>query len=125
MSKSRWTPPKYNGTDLKHRGRLLMLICLCISADLLVGGLLHEKKLSALITSAGFFVLAFLNRYDPNPNNVGSIRILCFALLLLAVAIILISLHPWFWIIGVLQILSLALFAAWPYRKRILKNMKK
>ena len=45
MAKSKWTPPKYNRTELKHRQRLLMLICLCIGADLLIGILLCEMKL--------------------------------------------------------------------------------
>ena len=125
MSKSRWTPPKYNGTDLKHRGRLLMLICLCISADLLIGGLLHEKKLTLLILSGLFFVLAAVSRNDPVQENSGNFRIAGFALLLLGVVAGLTLLYPWFWIVGLLQFLGLALFAAWPYRNRILKAFVK
>ncbi len=124
MSKSRWTPPKYNGTDLKHRQRLLMLLCLCISADLLIAGLL-QKKLHVSITSAVIFILAFLSRYDPNQYNVRNFRIACFALMFLTVAIVLMSLYSWFWIIGLLQILGLVLFAAWPYRKRLFKRIHK
>ena len=124
MSKSHWTPPKYNGTDLKHRQRLLMLLCLCISADLLIAGLL-QKKLHVSITSAVIFILAFLSRYDPNQDNVRNFRIACFALMFLTVAIVLMSLYSWFWIIGLLQILGLALFAAWPYRKRLFKRIHK
>ena len=125
MSKSRWTPPKYNGTDLKHRGRLLMLICLCISADLLMGGLLHEKKLPFLILSGLFFVLAFVSRNDPNQENSGNFRIAGFALLLFGTVISLTILFSWFWIVGLFQLLGLILFAAWPYRKRILKAFVK
>ncbi len=125
MSKSRWTPPKYNGTDLKHRRRLLMLICLCISADLLMGGVLHEKKLPFLILSGLFFVLAFVSRNDPKQENSGSFRIAGFALLLLGTVVGLTLLYPWFWIVGLLQLLGLILFAAWPYRKRILKAFLK
>ena len=125
MPKSRWTPPKYNGTDLKHRQRLLMLICLCISADLLIGGLLHEKKLTLLILSGLFFVLAVVARNDPVLENSGNFRIAGFALLLLGAVAGLTLLYPWLWIIGLLQFLGLALFAAWPYRNRILKAFVK
>ena len=125
MSKSRWTPPKYNGTDLKHRGRLLMLICLCIGADLLMGGLLHEKKLTILILSCVFFVLAVISRNDPVQENSGNFRIAGFALLLLGTVVGLTLLYPWFWIVGLFQLLGLILFAAWPYRKRILKAFVK
>ena len=125
MSKSRWTPPKYNGTDLKHRQRLLMLICLCISADLLMGGLLHEKKLPFLILSGLFFVLAFVSRNDPNQESSGNSRIAGFALLFLGMVISLTILFSWLWIVGLFELLGLILFAAWPYRKRILKAFVK
>ncbi|MBR3077302.1 MAG: hypothetical protein IKO68_02950 [Oscillospiraceae bacterium] len=125
MSKSRWTPPKYNGTDLKHRQRLLMLICLCISADLLMGGLLHEKKLPFLILSGLFFVLAFVSRNDPNQESSGNFRIAGFALLFLGMVISLTILFSWLWIVGLFELLGLILFAAWPYRKRILKAFVK
>ncbi len=125
MSKSRWTPPKYNGTDLKHRQHLLMLICLCIGADLLIGGLLHEKKLTILILSCVFFGLAVISQNDPVQENSGNFRIAGFVLLLLGAVAGLTLLYPWFWIIGLLQTLGLAIFAAWPYRKRLFKRTKK
>ena len=125
MSKSRWTPPKYNETALKHRQRLLMLICLCISADLLMGGLLHEKKLPFLILSGLFFGLAFISLNDPIQDNAGNLRIVCFVLMLLGALVWLTNLFSWFWIVGLFQILGLALFAVWPYRKRLLKRRKK
>ena len=125
MSKSRWTPPKYNETDLKHRQRLLMLICLCIGADLLIGGLLYEKKLPFLIPSGLFFGLAFISLNDPIQDNAGKLRIVCFVLMLLGALVWLTNLFSWFWIVGLFQILGLALFAVWPYRKRLLKRRKK
>ena len=125
MSKSRWTPPKYNETALKHRQRLLMLICLCISADLLMGGLLHEKKLPFLILSGLFFGLAFISLNDPIQDNAGNLRIVCFVLMLLGALVWLTNLFSWFWIVGLFQILGFALFAVWPYRKRLLKRRKK
>ncbi|MBR4194957.1 MAG: hypothetical protein IKQ54_11600 [Oscillospiraceae bacterium] len=125
MSKSRWTPPKYNGTDLKHRQRLLMLICLCISADLLIGGLLYEKKLPFLIPSGLFFGIAFISLNDPIQDNTGNLRIVCFVLMLLGALVWLTNLFSWFWIVGLFQILGLALFAVWPYRKRLMKRRKK
>ena len=125
MSKSRWTPPKYNETALKHRQRLLMLICLCISADLLIGGLLYEKKLPFLIPSGLFFGLAFISLNDPIQDNAGNLRIVCFVLMLLGALVWLTNLFSWFWIVGLFQILGLALFAVWPYRKRLLKRRKK
>ena len=125
MSKSRWTPPKYNETALKHRQRLLMLICLCIGADLLIGGLLYEKKLPFLIPSGLFFGLAFISLNDPIQDNAGNLRIVCFVLMLLGALVWLTNLFSWFWIVGLFQILGLALFAVWPYRKRLLKRRKK
>ena len=125
MSKSRSTPPKYNGTDLKYRQRLLMLICLCIGADLLIGGLLYEKKLPFLIPSGLLLGLAFLSLNDPIQDNAGNLRIACFVLMLLGALVWLTILFSWFWIVGLFQILGLALFAAWPYRKRILHTIGK
>ncbi len=123
MSKSRWTPPKYNGTDLKHRQRLLMLLCLFISADLLIAGLMQEKKLPFLILAGIFFVLAFIALNDPVQENAGNFRILGFVLMLLGALVWLTILSPWFLILGALQILGLAIFAAWPYRKRLFKRI--
>ena len=125
MSKSRWTPPKYNGTDLKHRQCLLMLICLCISADLLIAGLMQQKKLPFLILAGIFFVLAFIALNDPKQENSGNLRISGFVLMLLGALVWLTILSPWFLILGALQILDLVFFAAWPYRKRLFKRIHK
>ena len=125
MSKSHWTPPRYNGTDLKHRQRLLMLLCLCISADLLIGGLMQQKKLPFLILAGIFFVIAFIALNDPIQENSGNLRISGFVLMLLGALVWLTILSPWFLILGALQILGLVLFAAWPYRKRLFKRIHK
>ena len=124
MSKSHWTPPKYNGTDLKHRQRLLMLLFLFICVDLLIGGLMQEKKLPFLILAGLFFALSFSALNDPIQENSGNFRISCFVLMLLGALVWLTILSPWLLILGALQILGLTLFAAWPYRKRLLKKRK-
>lgn len=125
MAKSKWTPPKYNRTELKHRQHLLMLICLCIGADLLIGILLCEMKLSSLISAVLAFVMAVVSLNDPIQENAGNLRIAGFVLLLLGAIVWLTISFSWFWIVGLFQFLGLALFAAWPYRKRILHAIGK
>ena len=124
MSKSRWTPRKYNGTDLKHRQRLLMLVDLCIGADLLLASaLLGQRTLLALGILA--LILAFVSRSDNREEMNGNLRIAMVAVLFLAVIVFLTILRRFFWIVGVAEILCLILFAAWPYRKRFLDRRKK
>ena len=123
MSKSRWTPRKFNGTDLKHRQRLLMLIDLCIAADLLLASvLLGQRTLLAMGILA--LMLAFVSRSDNREEMNGNLRITLVAVLFLAVIVFLTVLQRFFWIVGLAEILGLAVFAAWPYRKRLFSERK-
>ena len=124
MSKSRWTPRKYNGTDLKHRQRLLMLIDLCIGADLLLASaLLGQRTLLALGILA--LILAFVSRTDEREEMNGNLRLAMVAVVFLAVIVALTILRRFFWIVGVAEVFCLILFAAWPYRKRLFKRTEK
>ena len=118
MSKSRWTPKKYNGTDLKHRQRLLMLIDLCIAADLLLASvLLGQRTLLAMGILA--LMLALVSRSDNREEMNGNLRITLVAVIFLAVIVFLTVLQRFFWIVGLVEALCLVLFAVWPYRKRL------
>ncbi len=133
MSRSRYTPKKYNGTDLKHRQRLLMLADLCIGADLLAAWLLpggkpfllpSGGKRGLLVLGVVALVLAFVSRSDPREEMNGNGRIAAVGSLFLAV-IVFLTLHwRFFWIVGLVQLLALAVFAAWPYRRRIFLKRK-
>ena len=123
MSQSRWTPRKYNGTDLKHRQRLLMLMVLCIAADLLLASaLLGERWLLMLGLAA--LILVYISRSDDREKMNGNLRIAMVAVVFLAVIVFLTILRRFFWIVGLAEIVFLVLFALWPYRKRIL-NIRK
>ena len=123
MSKSRWTPRKYNGTDLKYRQRLLMLIDLCIGADLLLAwALLRERWMLMLGLAA--LILAYISRSDDREGMNGNLRIGMAAVLFLAVIVVLTLCRRFFWIVGLAEFLSLAVFAAWPYRKRLFRKRK-
>ena len=123
MSQSRWTPRKYNGTDLKHRQRLLMLMDLCIAADLLLASaLLGERWLLMLGLAA--LILVYISRSDDREKMNGNLRIAMVAVVFLAVIVFLTILRRFFWIVGLAEIVFLVLFALWPYRKRIL-NIRK
>ena len=124
MSRSRWTPRKYNGTDLKHRQRLLMLVDLCIGADLLLAwALLRERWMFMLGIAA--LILAFVSRSENREEMNGNLRIAMVAVLFLAVIVFLTILRRFFWIIGLAELLGLAVFAVWPYRRRFLDRQKK
>ena len=123
MSQSRWTPRKYKGTDLKHRQRLLMLMDLCIAADLLLASaLLGERWLLMLGLAA--LILVYISRSDDREKMNGNLRIAMVAVVFLAVIVFLTILRRFFWIVGLAEIVFLVLFALWPYRKRIL-NIRK
>ena len=123
MSKSRWTPRKYNGTDLKHRQRLLMLMDLCIAADLLLGwALLRERWMLMLGLAA--LILAFISRSDDREQMNGDLRVGVAAVLFLTVIVCLTLCRRFFWIVGLAELLGLAVFAAWPYRKRLFSKRK-
>ena len=118
MSKSRWTPRKYNGTDLKHRQRLLMLTDLCIAADLLLAwALLRERWMLMLGLAA--LILAFVSRSDDREEMNGNLRICVAAVLFLFLIVILTFCRCFFWIVGLAELLGLVVFAAWPYRNRL------
>ena len=123
MSKSRWTPRKYNATDLKHRQRLLMLIDLCIAANLLLASvLLGQRTLLAMGIAA--LILAFISRSDDREEMNGNLRITLVAVVFLFLIVFLTLCRRFFWIVGLAELLGLAVFAAWPYRKRFLKKRK-
>ena len=123
MSKSRWKPKKFNGTDLKHRQRLLMLIDLCIAADLLLASvLLGQRTLLAMGILA--LILAFVSRSDDREAMNGNLRVAVAAVLFLAVIVCLTLCRRFFWIVGLTETVFLVLFALWPYRKRFLNNRK-
>ena len=124
MSKSRWKPRKYNGTDLKHRQRLLMLVDLCVGADLLLAwALLRERWMLMLGIAA--VILAFVSRSDDREGMNSNLRVGVAAVLFLAVIVVLTLCRRFFWIVGLAEIICLILFAAWPYRKRLLNKRKK
>ena len=124
MSKSRWMPRKYNGTDLKYRQRLLMLIDLCVGADLLLAwALLRERWMLMLGIAA--LILAYISRSDDREKMNGDLRVAVAAVLFLAVIVCLTLCRRFFWIVGLAELLGLALFAAWPYRKRLFKRTQK
>ena len=123
MSKPRWTPRKYNATDLKHRQRLLMLVDLCVAADLLLAwALLRERWMLMLGLAA--LILAFVSRSDNREEMNGNLRITLVAVVFLFLIVFLTLCRRFFWIVGLAELLGLAAFAAWPYRKRFLKKRK-
>ena len=124
MSRFRWTPRKYNGTDLKHRQRLLMLMDLCIAADLLLAWALRRERWMLMLGLAAL-ILAYISRSDDREEMNGDLRVAVAAVLFLAVIVCLTILRRFFWIVGLAELLGLAVFAAWPYRKRLFKRTKK
>ena len=124
MSQNRWTPRKYNGTDLKHRQRLLMLIDLCVGADLLLAwALLRERWMLMLGIAA--LILAFVSRSDNREEMNGNLRITLVAVVFLFLIVFLPLCRRFFWIVGLAETVFLVLFALWPYRKRFMNNRKK
>lgn len=124
MSRSRYTPKKYNGTDLRHRQRLLMLTDLCIALDLLLAWLLPGGNRLMLVLGLIVLVLASVSRTDPREEMNSNGRIAAVGSLFLAVVVYLCLHRPLFRILGPAELLFLVAFAAWPYRKRLLKNRK-
>ena len=123
MSKSRWKPRKYNGTDLKHRQRLLMLVDLCVGADLLLAwALLRERWMLMLGLAA--LILAYFSRSDDREEMNSDLRVAVAAVLFLTVIVCLTLCRRFFWIVGLAELLGLAVFAAWPYRKRLFSKRK-
>ena len=123
MSRSRWTPRKFNGTDLKHRQRLLMLVDLCVGADLLLSwALLRERWMLMLGLAA--LILAFISRSDDREEMNGNLRITLVAVVFLFLIVFLTLCRRFFWIVGLAETVFLVLFALWPYRKRFLNNRK-
>ena len=123
MSKPRWTPRKYNATDLKHRQRLLMLVDLCVAADLLLAwALLRERWMLMLGLAA--LILAFVSRSDNREEMNGNLRITLVAVVFLFLIVFLTLCRRFFWIVGLAEAVLLVLFALWPYRKRFL-NIRK
>ena len=110
--------------DLKHRQRLLMLTDLCVAADLLLAwALLRERWMLMLGLAA--MILAYISRSDDREEMNGDLRISVVAVLFLGVIIVLTLCRRFFWIIGAAELLGLAVFAVWPYRKRLFKRTKK
>ena len=123
MSRSRWTPRKYNATDLKHRQRLLMLVDLCVAADLLLAwALLRERWMLMLGLAA--LILAFVSRSDNREEMNGNLRITLVAVVFLFLIVFLTLCRRFFWIVGLAETVFLVLFALSPYRKRFL-NIRK
>ena len=123
MSRSRWAPRKYNGTDLKHRQRLLMLTDLFIAADLLLGWALLGKRW-LLVLALAALALAFVSRSDDREEMNGNFRIGEVAVLFLTVIVFLTLRRRFFWIVSLAETVFLVLLALWPYRKRFL-NIRK
>ena len=124
MSRFRYTPKKYNGTDLRHRQRLLMLTDLCIALDLLLAWLLPGGNRLMLVLGLIVLVLASVSRTDPREEMNSNGRIAAVGSLFLAVVVYLCLHRPLFCILGPAELLFLVAYAAWPYRKRLLKNRK-
>ena len=123
MSRSQRTPRKYNGTDLKYRQRLLMLVDLYVGADLLLGWALLRERWMLMLGFAAL-ILAFVSRTDDREEMNGNLRVAVAAVLFLAVIVCLTLCRRFFWLVGVAELVFLVLFALWPYRKRIL-NIRK
>lgn len=120
MSGFRWTQRKLNGTDLKHRQRLLMLVDFCIGADLLLAWVLLRERWMLMLGIAAL-ILAFVSRSDDREQMNGNLRIGVVAIIFLSVIIFLTILRRFLWIVGLAEVLGLSVFAAWPYRKRFFK----
>ena len=90
MSKSRWTTRTYNGTDLKHRQRLLMLMDLCIAADLLLAWMLLRERWMLMLGVAAL-ILAFISRSDDRVQMNGNLRVGLAAVIFLSLIVFLTS----------------------------------
>ena len=115
---------KNNGTDLRYRQRLLMLTDLCIALDLLLAWLLPGGRRFMLVLGLIVLALAFVSRSDSREEMNSNGRIAAVGSLFLAVVVFLCLRRPLFRILGPAELLFLVAFAAWPYRKHLLKNRK-